>query len=184
MATTGYSETGPARSYPEYYDNARSYVLDHLNTHEPQSPTELADEYGCGGDHMRATLADLANSGEIERVSRGQYIRPDGNAGDDVESQEDDTTESPPITESTADLYQHQKAQYTDESAGDDAGTEPQSPTEMSPALPVDPLALGFVLAIGVALWLAMRTGNDSTSTDSGGDGSTSESVESGGLTR
>lgn len=178
MATTQNSGTNEPRSYPEYYDNARDYVLDHLHPHEPTSPAEMAEEYGCGGDHMRGTLADLAESGEIERVSRGQYVLADEEAGtgpgDDMESNGDDTTLPGPDTASTAELYPDQYTQDNEDEehadAGDNAGTESvgaddtaddvdASGVEAPPAapLPVDPKSLGMLLALAAGLWLAYR---------------------------
>jgi hypothetical protein len=178
MATTQNSGMNEPRSYPEYYDNARDYVLDHLHPHEPRSPAEMAEAYGCGGDHMRGTLADLAESGEIERVSRGQYVLPDGEAdaepGDDMESNGDDTTLPGPDAASTAELYQQQHTQdNADEEhadAEDGAGAESVGADDTADdadaddldaapaaALPMDPKTLGTVLALALGVWLAYR---------------------------
>lgn len=192
--TTVDSETGPARSYPEYYDNARDYVLDHLDPHEPQSPVELAEQYGCGGDHMRGTLADLAESGEIERVSRGQYVLPEGEADTDTRdhmgSDGDDTTFPNPDSASTAELYEQQHTQSHDDEdhaiTSDDAGSDDQAADlEAGPAasLPVDPMALGAILAVAVGLWLLYRGAGAGESPDaSSGAEAATDDLPDGGL--
>ena len=144
---------------------------------------------------MRGTLADLAESGEVERVSRGQYVLPDGEAGTgpggDMESNGDDTTLPGPDTASTAELYQQQHTQDgADEEhadAEDDAGTESvgaddtaddADPDDLDAApiapLPMDPRAFGMVLALAVGLWLVYRAvgGGDTSEPepDAGGE--------------
>lgn len=182
---------GP-RSYPGYYDSARDYALDHLDPHDPRSPAELTEEYGCVGDHMRKTLAELVDSGEVERVSRGQYVLSGDEAStdsrDDMGTSDDDTTLPDPDTASTAELYQRQHAEpHEDEDreiSGDDAGTEDadeetsveSEDVEAAGAgpvavLPVHPYKLGAALVILAALWLVLRdSGMSDPSSQSGSD--------------
>jgi len=189
------SEMNEMRSYPEYYDNARDYVLDHLDPHEPQSPAEMAEKYGCGGDHMRGTLADLAESGEIERVSRGQYVlseeEADTEARDRMGSDGNDTTIPNPDSASTAQLYEQQYTESHDDeehaTTSDDAGSgEQDADLEAAAAasLPVDPMALGAILAVALGLWLLYRGAGASESPDAstGGDQAGDGDLPAGGL--
>jgi hypothetical protein len=206
MATTENSGMNDGGSHPGYYDNAQDYVLDHLDPHEPQSPAELAEEYGCVGDHMRKTLAELADSGEVERASRGQYVLPDGDTstppGEDMGTADEDSTVPDPETASTADLYQQQHTQddadEEREISEDDAESEPEivdvedsdsgGVEDAAPAavLPMDPMTLGMILAVALGVWLVYRNlGGDSGSEqgpDAGGDQGDDGADVSGGL--
>ena len=200
MATTENSGTSDAPSHPGYYDNARDYVLDHLDPHEPQSPAELAEEYGCVGDHMRKTLAELADSGEVKRASRGQYVLPEEEAstdpGEDMGNVDEDDTDPDPVTASTAELYQQQHTQDDEdeerEIPEDDAGTEPEivdvedsEPAEVevedaapAAALPMHPYKLGAVLVVAVGLWLVYRNLDGDDGSDGSADAEESGAVD------
>jgi len=207
MATTENSGTSDAPSHPGYYDNARDYVLDHLDPREPQSPAELAEEYECVGDHMRKTLAELAESGEVERVSRGQYVLPEEEAstdpGEDMGNVDEDDTLPDAVTASTAELYQQQHTQDDEdeerEISEDDAGTEPEivdvedsdavdvEDGAPAAALPMDPMTLGTLLAVAAVLWLAYRAvgGDDGSEPEPDAGGEQSDETDeqpSGGL--
>lgn len=208
MATTENSGTSDAPSHPGYYDNAQDYVLDHLDPREPQSPAELAEEYGCVGDHMRKTLAELADSGEVERASRGQYVLPEEGTstspGEDMGNVDGDSTVPDPETASTAELYQQQHTQddvdEEREISEDDAESDPEivdvddsdstGVEEAAPAaaLPMDPMTLGMILAVALGVWLVYRNlGGDADSEqepEAGGEQADEAASMDGGLTR
>lgn len=60
---------------PHRCDSAAEFVRRRLSeADEPRSPSGLASEYGCKPNWMRQEMSRLAQEGEIERVSRGQYV--------------------------------------------------------------------------------------------------------------
>lgn len=86
MATTADSAGPDPEPDPRRCDSAAEYVRYRLaDADDPLSPSELAADYGCGAKHMRNVLSELAQEGEVERVSRGQYEAADADDQPDVE---------------------------------------------------------------------------------------------------
>jgi len=72
MATTDQQDGGTDAS------SAREFAERRLKeAAEEFTPSELADEYGCGNGHMRHCLRDLLDSGTVERIERGVYAHGD-----------------------------------------------------------------------------------------------------------
>lgn len=193
MATTdsGWSEVEPRRC-----DNAADFVIRRLfEADEPRSPSEMADAYGCGSNWMRQEMSRLAKAGEIERVSRGQYVdartEPDDsdlsvttqtNGADEREGTEKQTGEDDGSEDGdmpTNDEYQRQLTAAHD---GDEGSTDTEGSTvegvetnEDAPVgvgLPADPVTLGMVLGTAIVLWALYRSVS--------GDGSTEATVDGG----
>lgn len=102
MATTGNSGGGTA------WDSAKQFAVDRLKEEtESLSPSELAGEYGCSGDHMRHCLSELAKDELVERIGHGEYMAGE-QAGEHVLQQEDRTNsheeDSPENTGNTGDI--------------------------------------------------------------------------------
>lgn len=77
MSTT--HDGGEEPTSPTNCQNAGEYVLARLTeADKPLRPQELADEYGCGGSHMRHVMADMVDRGLAERVKQGQYVLAEG----------------------------------------------------------------------------------------------------------
>lgn len=169
---------------PEYYKNVGEYITDRLQVADrPLSPSALADEYECGNVHARKTLSKLADTGDVERVSRGQYVAADNSrrtTGDTLQLQADNTNdeattdqrETTQSRKSTAELYQRQYNQYNQ--SGDDTNVEvttDQQATSM-PRLPMEPKTLLVLIVIVLVLWASYRRMSGS------GSGSESNSQE------
>lgn len=124
---------------PHRCDNAAEFVLRRLDeSDEPRSPSGLAAEYGCGNNWMRQVMSDLAGEGEIERVSRGQYVALDDPGdgtdadisvllGSDSDSQPESTREQADQTDDdeadsmpTAEEYERQHADQDDSTDADE----------------------------------------------------------------
>jgi hypothetical protein len=122
---------------PHRCDSAAEFVRRRLDeSDEPRSPSDLASEYGCGNNWMRQVMCNLAGEGEIERVSRGQYVARDDPAeetdadvsvllGSDSDSELELTGEQDEETDAdegdsmpTAEEYEQQ---YADQGDGTDA---------------------------------------------------------------
>jgi hypothetical protein len=148
MSTTEDSGAVDTVTDPGYYENAREYALDRLDENEPTSPAELSEEYGCTGDHARKTLAELADEGVVERVSRGNYTL-DGavEAGKDA-------------LDGAADTAADALDQLGD---GDNSGGDADAPAA---PLPMEPKKLAKILAVALVLWLVYRRLSDGGTDD------------------
>jgi hypothetical protein len=116
---------------------------------EPVQPAELADEYGCSAGHMRNTLRDLMDEGEIIRIDRGQYVDASAGAAEmDTEDTGDDSegfdapgsAESESETMPTDEEYQKQHDRDRDESDGEDEEADDDQDGE-KPAIEEDEIA-------------------------------------------
>lgn len=141
-------EEANADPNPDYCENAREYVLRRLDPTDPKSPSELADEYGCSNIHMQKTLADLADSGTIDRVSRGNYVAD--NVDDALEAGKDALSGA---ADTAADAL---------DQLGDGDGSDGDADTPAA-ALPMEPKKLAAIIAVAVGLWLLLRAGNSDT---------------------
>lgn len=170
---------------PEYYKNVGEYITDRLQVADrPLSPSALADEYDCGNVHARKTLSELADTGDVERVSRGQYVAADNSrrtTGDTLQLQADNTNdeattdqrETTQSRKSTAELYQRQYEQ-----TGDDTNVEvttDQQATSVS-RLPMEPKTLLVLIVISLVLWASYRRMSGSESESNSQDDQQSES--------
>jgi len=91
MATTENSGGGAA------WDSAKEFAVDRLKEEtESLSPSALAEEYGCSGDHMRHCLGDLVEDQIAERVGHGQYTagEPAVEHEERTDSQGEDSSEN------------------------------------------------------------------------------------------
>lgn len=186
MATAQHADRPPAGPDPAHCRGAEDYVLRRLESADsPLSPSGLAEEYDCGGSHMRSVLSELAQQGEIERVAQGQYVDVEPEAETNGSNDADDADGSDgflPADDqdermSTAEAYEEQHSIVSNasngEDAGDDAGDEVEAvdvdDSDEDPdfdgvedaapaaALPMDPKTLGMLLAAALVLWVAYR---------------------------
>jgi len=143
MSTTEDAGAADTATDPGYYENAREYALDRLDEDEPTSPAELSEGYGCTGDHARKTLAELADEGVVERVSRGNYTLDDAvEAGKDALDGAADTA---------ADAL---------DQLGNDDGSDGDADAPTVP-LPMDPRMLAAITVVAIVLWLVFRGDSD-----------------------
>lgn len=134
---------------PRRCDSAEEYVRHRLaDADEPLSPAELAADYGCGAKHMRNVLSEMAQGGDVDRVSRGQYelgsAEPDAddlptpdlddldvddaaevNGSEQGSSEGSDGRERTESEMATTDEYRRQHAD------SDDGGTDPSGSDRM-----------------------------------------------------
>ena len=206
MATAEHADRPPAGPDPAHCRGAKDYALQRLESADsPLSPAGLADEYDCGGSHMRSVLSELAQQGQIDRVDQGQYVAAETEAETDDSTDAGDadgSDDSLPVDGqddmmSTAEAYEEQHSGVPDaddgEDAGDDAGSAAESVDvedsdsdgveEAAPAaaLPMDPMTLGMLLAAALGLWLAYRAvsgGGDGDGSDEAADEEGSTVVE------
>lgn len=140
-------DTGPPdadtndQPHPDHCENAREYVLQRLGPTEPKSPSELADEYECSNIHMQKTLAELHDSGMVDRVSRGNYVVD--NVDDALDGAADTVT-----------------------GAVDQLGDADGDADAPAPVLPMDPKTLGLLLGAALVLWLAFRAASNDSDTE------------------
>lgn len=199
MATAEHADRPPAGPDPAHCRGAKDYALQRLESADsPLSPAGLADEYGCGGSHMRSVLSELARQGEVDRVAQGQYVATEAEAETDSSHDAADAGGSDgslPVDDqdefmSTAELYEEQHSGVSDASGGEDAGGDAGSEVEVvdaddpdddpdgdavsapSPSLPMDPKTLGMLLAAALVLWLAYRALSGDGDGSGGSDGS------------
>jgi len=102
-----------------------------------------------------------------------------------------DTTIPNPDSASTAQLYEQQYTESHDDeehaTTSDDAGSDEQDAdleAAAAASLPVDPMALGAILAVALGLWLLYRGAGASESPDAstGGDQAGDGDLPAGGL--
>lgn len=115
------ADTGEIANQPDPFrcGSAEEYVLERIeNSETPVSPSELADEYGCGAGHMRHVCSDLAKRGQIDRLTRGKYVnsRESGDEADD--DQRGDTASHHDATSEEVASEPEEQGAETDESSG------------------------------------------------------------------
>lgn len=156
---------------PEFCENAREYVLKRLDSENPLTPTELADEYECTANHMRKTLASLKGDGEVQKTSRGHYVLQEEdsqeNPGEEMGFPADEDAgmeeESMPTQAEYDRQHRNSEQDFEEIEIGTDADEEPEADEDTgvdeleeapAPVLPMEPKKLGMVLAAALVLWL------------------------------
>lgn len=156
---------------PESCRNAQEYVLKRLkDLGEPRRPSQLAGEYDCSAAYMRSVFKDLYDSGEIDRVSHGEYVYSgadwNGGANSDLPA-----VSEPPVADLSGD---------GDDEVGqscDDVDDKTDEPAGIP--IPVDPLVLYVVVGlIFVVLVYSSYSGTGDSESDE--DVETEEPIERG----
>lgn len=90
MGEKGSQEGKESGVEPGHCGSAKEYAVKRLEAADgPLSPSDLADEYDCGNEHMGDSLRALVEEGSARRVSRGKYA----SAGDSSTTETGDATE-------------------------------------------------------------------------------------------
>nr|WP_192960646.1 hypothetical protein [Haloarcula sp. AS7094] len=202
MATT--ENSGGVRAW----DSAKQFAVDRLKEEtESLSPSALAEEYGCSGDHMRHCLADLAKEELVERIGHGEYTAGE-QAGEQVLQHEDHTDsrdeDSPEDTEDTGnigpsvdgparsedpdttggspvEIEEDERAEVelseSDEEDGDGERVDVDRDGDGGRSVGVYIIA-GTVLLVLAALWLSIQDQSDETPEQPGQDEEEEEAVD------
>jgi len=124
------------------YSSAREFAVDRLKSADgAMSPSKLADEYDCSAVHMRKSLRELVDQGEVDHVGHGQYAVDESgeSTGESTRSSEDgqgvDALDGATVEdtgESTRSSEDGQGADAPDGATVEDTGTEHPS-TDIGP---------------------------------------------------
>jgi len=90
MGENGSGEAEVSEVRPGHCGSAKEYARKRLEAADgPLSPSELAEEYDCGNEHMGDSLRALVDDGSARRIARGKYA----SAGDSLATETGDGAE-------------------------------------------------------------------------------------------